>query len=157
MQNSVSDVWLETLLKQHADNVALSVVFERGGYVANLVLIEPEREGGKVEWFVEWSAAHPETPQPTIEAAVQQLRDYLEGVREQFFLHETAFQFANLHELKQPPSHAELRDVARYVKCTQVVDIQDWTALIYNLLERREAGLGKSCEAILESVVAMTK
>lgn len=118
---------LAAFIELHRENVQLNVSKDRNGFVANLFVMDWTRRGRVVQEFFYWSAAHDEIPQPTIEAAIEQLRSAVQAVGHQFFVKEVAERFVRLASLPQE----EVMDWDRAVK--------DMAELIWHARVNRQA------------------
>ncbi|WP_221091207.1 hypothetical protein [Deinococcus aquaedulcis] len=153
---------LALFLHKHGDNVQLNVMRERGGFVANLFLMDWTRIGREVREFTYWSEAHTEVPQPTIEAAIEQLRVDVSEVGDQFFLREVAHLLVNLSSWSQDEQAARERGIEQLVELIEhsrvsaqpdwVQQVQSWCgnrlgdALFVSLMEVVETQLAQRTE-----------
>ncbi|WP_146202723.1 hypothetical protein [Deinococcus irradiatisoli] len=127
-RSSVSDP-LAAFLEHHGENVHVNVMVERGGFVANVFLMDWTRRGREVREFFYWSSAHTEVPQPTIEAAIEQLRVDVSEVGDQFFLREVAQVLVNLNSLpqdQQPHGEEAIGQLAELVEHSRVSAQPTW-------------------------------
>ena len=120
---------LAAFLERHAENVQLNVMMGSRGFVANMFVMDWSRRGRVVQEFFYWSAAHSEIPQPTIEAAIEQLRLDIGEVGDQFFIREVAYRLVNL--VSQPPGSAAdsgraLEELAVLIRLSRVNAQSDW-------------------------------
>lgn len=129
MTESAASDPLALFLHRHGDNVQLNVMRERGGFVANLFLMDWTRRGREVREFTYWSQAHTEVPQPTIEVAIEQLRVDIGEVGDQFFLREVAQSLVNLSSWSQDEQATRedgIEQLVELIKHSRVSAQPDW-------------------------------